>query len=438
MARLKRRTTRRTVKRRRPTLRRGRRVYKRRVYRRRRYTRRFRRARLSSQPNVVTLKNKLVCSIVEFQSLPVRDSLPQIITMASFTTKDENGISNVTQENKAAFSALGQMFYNVYSVDTANGITVGENASYSTSPFIAWNPYVDYTLLGSLWNSYILMYEYWKVVGVKIKWIPSVKTSTAIPIMPVSYKASQRRIEGTYTGSTQIGGSFTGAATQAGEDVIVYPDDDSKLGYKQQVTLNMHVLFEKDNYENYDLPTDPSSVAEDQVCKDTRYKFKRFFYGPSKPKTYKVYDMTRPFKFYVKPYMQNTSTEITDDNKTPQTGTTLSNPSLDAQINVKKRMRYVKFNGTKNELLGTEITKAQIYANNIQDQNYFDPILFGYFFTANGLAVNQYITTAKNHPPTSATAAWNSYSLYAPANITAMGKFEVTFYTRFKQIKNTN
>lgn len=274
---------------------------------------------------------------------------------------------------------------------------------------------------------------------VKIKWIPSVKTATAIPLMPVSYTATQRALQGTYTGSTQIGGQFSGGITQgSGDDVFHYPEDDSKLGYKQQVTLNMHVLFEKDNYENYDLPTDPSSVDEAKLCKDTRYKFKRFFYGPSKPKTYKVYDMTKPFKFYVRPYMQNTSGEITDNTATPQTGTPLSNPSLDTQINAKKRMRYVKFNGTKNELLGTTVTKAQIYANNIQDQNYFDPILFGYFFTANGLAVNQYITIANNSPPTSQTAAWNSYNLYAPANITAMGKFEVTFYTRFRQIKNTN
>lgn len=400
---------------------------------------RVRRRRTRAQPSVVTLKNKLVCSIVEFQSLPVRDSLPQIITMAGYTTLTDNGISNVTQENKATFAGLGQMFYNVYSVDTANGITVGENASYSTSPFVAWNPYVDYTLLGSLWNSYILMYEYWKVVGVKIKWIPSVKTATAIPIMPVSYKASQRALQGQYTGSTQVGGQFSGGITQgSGDDVFIYPEDDSKLGYKQQVTLNMHVLFEKDNYENYDLPTDPSSVDESKLCKDTRFKFKRFFYGPSKPKTYKVYDMTKPFKFYVKPYMQNTSSEISDNTATPQTGISLSNPSLDSQINIKKRMRYVKFNGTKNELLGHDVTKAQIYANNIQDQNYFDPILFGYFFTANGLAVNQYITIAKNSPPTSQTATWNSYNLYAPANITAMGKFEVTFYTRFRQLKNAN
>lgn len=436
MARFTRRyNKRRRITRKRPLYRRKRRLYRRRVIKR---GRKSKRTRLSSQPNAVTLKNKLVCSIVEFQSLPVRDSLPQIITMAGFTTLADNGISNVTQENKATFAGLGQMFYNVYSVDTANGITVGENASYPTSPFIAWNPYVDYTLLGSLWNSYILMYEYWKVVGVKIKWIPSVKTATAIPLMPVSYKAASRSLYATnsnVTAGTVINGTIT---QSAGDDAFNYPEDDSKLGYKQQVTLNMHVLFEKDNYENYDLPTDPSSVNESKLCKDTRYKFKRFFYGPSKPKTYKVYDMTKPFKFYVRPYMQNTSGEITDNTATPQTGTPLSNPSLDTQINAKKRMRYVKFNGTKNELLGTQITKAQIYANNIQDQNYFDPILFGYFFTANGLAVNQYITIANNSPPTSTDATWNSYNLYAPANITAMGKFEVTFYTRFRQIKNTN
>ncbi|EMS14778.1 hypothetical protein KM1_297080 [Entamoeba histolytica HM-3:IMSS] len=57
-----------------------------------------------------------------------------------------------------------------------------------------------------------------------------------------------------------------------------YDKDQTGLLYDPQMTFNMHVLFEKDNYYNYDLPTEHSSVVESNVCKDTRYKIKTFDY----------------------------------------------------------------------------------------------------------------------------------------------------------------
>ena len=53
--------------------------------------------------------------------------------------------------------------------------------------------------------------------------------------------------------------------------------------------------------------------------------------------------MTKPFKFYVKQYLQDKIDERNNNNKPTQTGITITD-KLDKQITKKKRMRYVKYN----------------------------------------------------------------------------------------------
>ncbi|BFU22360.1 hypothetical protein CL6EHI_193640 [Entamoeba histolytica] len=404
MARLKKRTTRRKTSKR-PTVRRGRRVYKRRVYRKRR--RYYRRRRLLSQPNTVKLKSKLVCSIVEFIAIPERDSLPQILTMAAYPSN--NGIAVPVQEAVLDFNILGQKFMTVQSVDTANSILRTEQIALSPPIFVAWNPYLDHNVMGNLWDSYCDMYDYWKFSGVKVKWIPKVKTSVALPYMP---KNPVQRL-----------------------NAFDYDKYATGLPYYPQVTFNMHVLFEKDNYYSMELPTDPESMDYTLTCKDTRYKLKNFDYGPNKPKTYKVYDMTKPFKFYVKPYLEDKVDEITNNQDSTQTGITITD-KLDQQISKRKLMRYIKMNGTKKTYPVDNPTNKQKYSYSIQDVAYFDPILFGYFFTANGIEVSDKLTIAKASPPQGNSTLWNGYSLYTTPIISGIGRFELTFYTKFKQIKN--
>ncbi|EMS11950.1 hypothetical protein KM1_321420 [Entamoeba histolytica HM-3:IMSS] len=148
--------------------------------------------------------------------------------------------------------------------------------------------------------------------------------------------------------------------------------------------------------------------------------------------------MTKPFKFYVKPYMQSTITEITEDLLPQQTGlaTTAQTKSLDTQIDKKKRMNYIKFDGTSTLPYSPTYgaTNVQMYGITIQDSYYFDPILFGYFFTANGIDVSNKLTIAKASPPIN--VSWNGFSLYTTPIISGMGHFELTFYTKFKQLKN--
>ncbi|BFU25453.1 hypothetical protein CL6EHI_002220 [Entamoeba histolytica] len=139
--------------------------------------------------------------------------------------------------------------------------------------------------------------------------------------------------------------------------------------------------------------------------------------------------------------MQSTITEITEDLLPQQTGlvTTAQTKSLDTQIVKKKRMNYIKFDGTSTLPYSPTYgaTNVQMYGITIQDSYYFDPILFGYFFTANGIEVSDKLTIGQPHRPTDVYAsAWDFYGLHASPIISGMGHFEITFYTKFKQLKN--
>ncbi|GAB1221179.1 hypothetical protein ENUP19_0069G0015 [Entamoeba nuttalli] len=152
------------------------------------------RRRLLSQPNTVKLKSKLVCSMVEFIALPERDSLPQILCMAAYPS--DNGIAIPYADAELDFKILGQKMLTVQSVDTANSVLRTEQIAQSPPTFVAWNPYLDHNVMGNLWDSYCDMYDYWKFSGVKIKWIPKVKTSVALPYMPKSVNTNSTSMSG--------------------------------------------------------------------------------------------------------------------------------------------------------------------------------------------------------------------------------------------------
>ncbi|EDR25457.1 hypothetical protein EDI_137210 [Entamoeba dispar SAW760] len=108
--------------------------------------------------------------------------------------------------------------------------------------------------------------------------------------------------------------------------------------------------------------------------------------------------------------MQNTSSEISNDLSTPQIGlTNVTSITLDAQILKKKRMNYIKYNGTTNVPFLPPTGKLIIVIGSVS-------------------------TTVQVNP--SSSVPYGSYSLYAPSVISSMGHFELRFYTKFKQLKN--
>lgn len=378
------------------------------------------------QPNAVVIKHKVPCTIAEFIGAPLRDILPQLGALTISTSFGVNGISNVTQENKMSIASVTRDYLTFPSVDVCNQIFKADIYAAATPKFKAWNPYLDADLLGTLWDKYTGMYDYWRFGGVKVKWIPFVRTSGVVgkQISSLSMSVPDVSVTGTV-------GNATVATVASHTDSIIptYDHDIDDIPYSAQLTMNMHVLFEKDDYKSFELPTDPSSMDETKTCKNTRLKYREFNKGPDKPNTYKVYNMNKPFSFFVKPYMQDSYSEVgTND---AQTGSTLVS-DLNNQIKKRQRMGWLKYQGCYDKTIDQQ-TNALRYAAKIQDKNYFDPVLFSYFFTVNGISVTE--TLAPIEAAKAVDFSWNSYALRSSPVLSGMGRFQLTFYTHFKQLK---
>ena len=259
------------------------------------------------QPSAVVIKHKVPCTLAEFIGAPVRDILPQLGALTLSTEVATNGISNVTEENKINITSVTHDYLTFPSVDVCNEIFKSDPNAQPDPKFKAWNPYLDSDLLGTLWDKYTGMYDYWRFGGVKVKWIPFVRTSGVVAkqISSMSVSVPQYSIAGA-TGSATL---LTSSA-HTNSIVPTYLKAIDEIPYDPQITMNMHVLFEKDDYQSYELPTDPSSMDETKTCKNTRFKYREFQRGPDKPNTYKIYSMNKPFSFFVKPYMQDSIAEV--------------------------------------------------------------------------------------------------------------------------------
>lgn len=179
-----RRTRRRRVVRRRTY---RRRAFRRRTYRRRRYRRRY-------QPKTVNMKYRTVHSIGDFINLPHRLSDPAMIYYAYYSSSPATSLakSNLLRclNNLYSFVStdyLSNMDKYTFPVDDMNKL----NGAPNKIAFNAWNSYLDSSLLGPNYNVYASMYNYFKYRGIKVKWVPNVKTSNLIQPRITSIKPTQ-------------------------------------------------------------------------------------------------------------------------------------------------------------------------------------------------------------------------------------------------------
>lgn len=403
----------------------------------RRASRRVRSARrarrVASQPSVVRLKHKLICSVAEFIALPQRDFWRNMACLMSANGKwaTPNGAMNL------ADTILENNYLRFLSSDCANDVF----PSTVDPVFNAWNPYLDRDIMSSLFSRYKEMYKYWRYDGVKVKWVPSNRSSTAI-LNPGSVTSSTTNVGASFGSMTPSGtGGYVTTVPQTVTSSTLGSFQDSFLN---SPTLNMHVLFTKTGYENVDIPTVVDSLDADKVCKDTRFKFIHFWSGPDKPSNYKVYNMTKPFKFYVKPYIDDGVNEI-NEQVDAQTGTTnLKNSKAEELITSKKRLPFTVYRDSypPEALAIPKISDGPAMAANwvqvLQNKNYLDPILFGYFFTVNGLNPNERAQYLRPSVPSDiAGARLDSAMIQASPFLSAQGHFQLTFYTTWRELKKS-
>ena len=463
---VRRRAIRRT--RRRRTVRRRsyrRRTFRRRTYRRRRYRRRY-------QPKTVNMKYRTVHSIGDFINLPHRLSDPAMIYYAYYSSSPATSLakSNLLRclNNLYSFVStdyLSNMDKYKFTVDDMNQA----NGAPNKIAFNAWNPYLDSSLLGPNYNVYASMYNYFKYRGIKVKWVPNVRTSnlvqprmTFMDVDTITQNAaanlslqggeaqgvissmtmtgtSNSAVIGTGTGSTSNIGTVTNLPRQMitggfpyGKVTSIKPRYEEDFGYAP--SLKMHVLFSKDDYDSEPIIASPiDGVA---MISESVYKTKPYVQN-MKTQNYKIYDMSKPFKFYCRPYCASKADEVTgyeaknDDELDQHTKIYNGDTILKKKTRLPKQV--VNYQSMVNLVDPTNTEVINKWQSRIVDKNFLNPVLFGYFFTADGLDVDHWLGSIQGLV---GTPDFDKCVVRYSKMLSSYGHFEITVYATFNELNN--
>ena len=464
---VRRRAIRRT--RRRRTVRRRlyrRRTFRRRTYRRRRYRRRY-------QPKTVNMKYRTVHSIGDFINLPHRLSDPAMIYYAYYSSSPATSLakSNLLRclNNLYSFVStdyLSNMDKYTFPVDDMNKL----NGAPNKIAFNAWNPYLDSSLLGPNYNVYASMYNYFKYRGIKVKWVPNVRTSnliqprmTGIAVNKTNYlyensqsvptqvvttggdSISEYRDNSRYAlyanGSGQDSGlsSISNVQTHTitgNQNIPTYesftPSYEDNFGYAP--SLKMHVLFSKDDYDSEPIIASPiDGIA---MISDSVYKTKPYVQN-MKTQNYKIYDMSKPFKFYCRPYCASKADEVTgyeakNDDELDQ-NTKLYNGDTILKKKTRLPKQVVNYQSMVNLVDPTNTAVINKWQSRIVDKNFLNPVLFGYFFTADGLEVDHWLGSIQGLV---GTPDFDKCVVRYAKMLSSYGHFEITVYATFNELNN--
>lgn len=451
------------------------------------------------------VKNKIRrLTMSEFASLPFYDLLRLTATVKSGGSP--NMYENITQQNRQAFENAVIEYWSKY------GAILPEQFFNTSSPFInynasfppylyAFNPILSPVTCGSKMQLYAALYKKFKYVGIKVSWHPrSQKVTTVIPTT-CHVKPSQKP-DGTHYQDTYNAYSVNGAvpvpSTLTNPSAVGVLLDPATMDHKvttEELTvyntqnLYMHVYFGKQiqSVQYWSMPY-LDKVAEDPATGTTQYQVsndvtthmrdRRFkaapFYDPETmlpcierdSKLHKIYDMSRPFSFFVRPM-------VASDDSVKEAPTNASHEFVEVQQNHPqaleelqsglKHLGYKEFNHalTPEQLEIPQDAYSLAHAHDRNDKyyqrwsilnnddNFFNPIMFWYCFT-----------TSEEYAPTTVhmTTSDSSHNLFT-MNWTAVpqgnnsnarkelssrmctgsaflnnyGYFDVTFYTKWKE-----
>lgn len=443
-----------------------RRTFRRRTYRRRRYRRRY-------QPKTVNMKYRTVHSIGDFINLPHRLSDPAMIYYAYYSSSPATSLakSNLLRclNNLYSFVStdyLSNMDKYTFPVDDMNKL----NGAPNKIAFNAWNPYLDSSLLGPNYNVYASMYNYFKYRGIKVKWIPNVKTSNLIQPRITSIKPTQTNYlyetkrsvptqvinasaptttewqsGGTHAHYSNTGeeyGGYTALAnivTHEENGTVSIPTYENYIpayeeDYGYAPSLKMHVLFSKDDYDSEPIIASPiDGIA---MISESVYKTKPYVQN-MKTQNYKIYDMSKPFKFYCRPYCASKADEVTgyeakNDDELDQ-NTKIYNGDTILKKKTRLPKQVVNYQSMVNLVDPTNTAVINKWQSRIVDRNFLNPVLFGYFFTADGLEVDHWLGSIQGLV---GTPDFDKCVVRYAKMLSSYGHFEITVYATFNELNN--
>lgn len=444
------------------------------------------------------VKNKIKhLTMSEFAELPFYD-LARLSSMV-IAGSNPNMYDTISDNIRSAFKGQFGPYWTKY------GAILPEEHFNASSPYVmgatndtyvpylyAFNPILSPVTCGSKMQLYAALYKKFKYVGIKVSWHPLAKPSTTI--VPSSMTVNPGMHDETYQAYSLDAGkkidSFMNSGTTQGfylkhntMERTVRAKDFTPVSTQ---TLYMHVYFGKqiESSQNWHLPylhktgenQNVTQYAVSHGVNDNqkgRMKVAPFFDMATMlpcierdSKLHKVYDMSKPFSFFVRPMVA--SNEVSKEggiNVTQEATELITQPTNEIE-QLQKGLKHLGYREFTHSLTSKLLDIPQdLYsvqgAHNpndpyynrwaalSDDDNFFNPVMFWYCFTTSDRYVPSYAEymDAKNQHQLfntmrffTVTGANKNAKLELSSRIdtsapflTNYGYFDVTFYTKWKE-----
>lgn len=433
------------------------------------------------------VKNKLAkLTISEFIQLPYYD----LIRLASMVC------SKVTPTGYPLTEQDMQQFYGIYKRDFLYklGAILPEKLFTASNPFVVgsdnalppylygYNPILTPVTCGQKMQIYASLYSKFKYVGIKVSWHPRNRAvSSYLPSeFKVKYDADVLSMAALTPNPAEDGVPSTiaqGNAMFTPKERLYQTIEMTKSKANVSGNYYMHVYFGKqiESSETWDLPyfrwresggLKQVSLQHQKGKTDNKGRVKAaLFYDPvtllpcieTNSKLHKVYDMSKPFSFFVRPMVVDSSTVKEPNERGADNIETIDcNCQHESLTKGLKHLGYRSFDHAlvpatveipqDNQQL-SDLTQDRWYYNS-DDDNFFNPTLFWYCFTTSdipfdesysspspyqALAFSYYNTQIPSNAPNAKARAELSahFGTYNDA-LNQYGYFDVTFYTKWK------
>lgn len=147
--------------------------------------------------------------------------------------------------------------------------------------------------------------------------------------------------------------------------------------------------------------------------------------------------MSKPFKFYCRPYCASKADEVTgyeakNDDELDQ-NTKLYNGDTILKKKTRLPKQVVNYQSMVNLVDPTNTAVINKWQSRIVDKNFLNPVLFGYFFTADGLEVDHWLGSIQGLV---GTPDFDKCVVRYAKMLSSYGHFEITVYATFNELNN--
>lgn len=433
----------------------------------------------------------------EFAELPFYDIAR--LTAMVFGDGKPNMYDNITDNIRTAFKGQFGSYWSRYGAilpdeyfNASSPYVLGSANDYYFPCLYAFNPILSPVTCGSKMQLYAALYKKFKYVGIKVSWHPLAKPSTTV--VQSSMTITPGMHDETYQAYSLDSGhkvdSFINSGTTQGfylkHNTMERTVRAKEFTPVSTQTLYMHVYFGKqiESSQNWHLPY-LTKVSENKGTttyavshginsnQDGRMKAAQFYDSKTMmpcierdSKLHKVYDMSKPFSFFVRPMVA--SNEVSKEagvNVTQETAD-LTTPPVNGIELLQKGLKHLGYKEFTHALTANVLDIPQdaygvAHAHDTNDKyynrwaalsnddNFFNPVMFWYCFTTSDRYVPSYAEymDAKNQHQLFNTSRFTTtggenknakFELSSRLDtsapfLTGYGYFDVTFYTKWKE-----